>query len=127
MTFDPAASSSSPAPSDPSIEERNWAVGAHLSGFLAAYLALGILGPTIVYFLKGSTAPFVRAHAVEAINFNITALIGIAIGAVLFVVGIGIFLLAAIGIAYLVCTIRGALAARDGKLYRYPMTLRFIS
>jgi uncharacterized Tic20 family protein len=125
MSTDPT--SGIPVSSDPSADDRNWAVIAHLSAFLAAWIALGIIGPTVVYFMKGATAPFVRAHAVEAINFNITALIGILVSVALFFVGIGFITLAVIGIVYLVCTIKGAIAARDGKLYRYPMTIRFIS
>lgn len=125
MTFD--ANPGSPVTPESTPDERNWAVIAHVSGFLAAYVALGIVGPTVVYFLKGSTSPFVRAHAVEAINFNITVLIGIAVSAVLSLVLIGFVTLGIIGVAYIVCTILAALKARDGHLYRYPMTLRLIS
>jgi uncharacterized protein len=111
----------------PTSEERNWGVAAHLSGFVAAYVALGILGPVVVYFIKGQQSSFVRAHAVEAINFNITALIGIVVSAVLMFVLVGFVTIAIIGIVYLVCTIRGAMAASKGQFYRYPMTIRFIN
>jgi len=125
MTFEPGPTNRSDQTL--STEDRNWAAGAHLSGFLAAYVALGIIGPTAVYFLKGSSSPFVRAHAVEAINFNITALIGIFVGGVLVVVGIGFIVLAVIAVIYLVSTILGAMAAQRGELYRYPLTFRFMS
>lgn len=111
----------------PTSEEKNWGVAAHLSSFVAAYVALGILGPVVVYVVKGQQSPFVRTHAVEAINFNITALIAIVVSAALFLVGIGIILLPLVGIVYLVATIRGAIAASNGKSYRYPLTIRFIS
>jgi uncharacterized protein len=115
------------AGAEPTSEEKNWGVAAHLSSFVAAYVALGILGPVVVYFVKGQQSPFVRAHAVEAINFNITALIGIIVSAVLLIVGIGVILLGIIGIVYLITTIRGAMAASKGMTYRYPLTIRFIS
>jgi uncharacterized Tic20 family protein len=115
---------SSPAPTD---DERNWAMLAHLSGFLFAALALGVLGPICVYLIKGEKSQFIRAHAVEAINFNITVLAGLAISGVLTIILIGFFMLAVIGIAYLVLTIKAALCARDGELYRYPFIFRLAS
>lgn len=125
MTNDPTFENPSTASLSP--EDRNWGVFAHLSGFVAAYVALGVLGPAIIYFVKGQSSPFVRAHAVEAINFNLTVLIGIVVGVVLVFVIIGLVLLPVIGIFYLVCTIRGAMAASRGELYRYPLTIRFVS
>jgi uncharacterized Tic20 family protein len=127
MTFDPASGSGIPDPAAVSTDDKNWGVIAHLSGFVCAWFALGIIGPTIVYFLKGQSSPFARAHAVEAVNFNITVLIGLLVSGVLVLVGIGVIFIGIIGILYLVCTILGAMAAKDGKLYRYPVTFRFIS
>jgi len=107
--------------------ERNWAVGAHLSGFLAAYLALGFLGPLVVLLTGGSRSAYVRRHAVEAINFNLSVLLWLAISAILVIVLIGIPMLLAVGGLYVVASIRGAVAASNGAEYRYPFTIRFIS
>jgi uncharacterized protein len=107
--------------------DRNWAVAAHLSGFVAAYIALGFLGPLIVMITEGSRRPFVRRHAVEALNFNLSILLWFAISAVLVLVLIGLVMLVAVGILYLVATILGAMAASRGEDFRYPMTIRFVS
>jgi len=107
--------------------ERNWAVAAHLSSFLAAYLALGLLGPLVVMLVAGPRSAFVRRHAVEALNFNISVLIYLGIAAVLSIVLIGIPMLIAIGVLYLVAVILGALAAGRGEEYRYPLTIRFVN
>ncbi len=120
-------------PQDPpsgamSVEtERNWAMGAHLSAFLAAYVALGLLGPLAVLLLQGNRSAFVRRHAVEALNFNISWLIWIAISVILAFVLIGIFLLIAIGIAYVVLVIMGGRAASRGEEFRYPLTIRLVT
>lgn len=106
--------------------DRNWAVGAHLSAFVAAYVALGFLGPLLVLLARGDRSPFVRQHAVEALNFNITVLIYLAICVVLAFVLIGIPLLIGLGILYLVTVIIGAVRASSGQPYRYPLTIRFI-
>lgn len=108
-------------------EDRNWAVGAHLSAFLAAYVALGFLGPLVVMLVRGDRSPFVRAHAVEALNFNLTVLIYVLICVVLALLLIGFLLLAGLAVLYLIAVISGAMAASQGRAYRYPLTIRFVS
>ena len=116
-----------PLPSMTGAQERNWAVGAHLSGFVAAYLALGFIGPLVVMLTGGSRSAYVRRHAVEALNFNISVLIYLGISAVLSIILIGIPMLLAVGVLHVVASIRGALAAGRGEEYRYPVTIRFVS
>jgi uncharacterized protein len=106
--------------------ERNWAIAAHLSSFLAAYVALGVLGPLVVMLVAGPRSAFVRRHAVEALNFNISVLIYLGISALLMFVLIGFPMAIAVGVLYLVTVIRGALAASRGEEYRYPLTIRFV-
>ena len=108
-------------------EDRNWAVGAHLSAFLAAYIALGFIGPLVVMLIRGDRSPYVRAHAVEALNFNLTVLIYVVICIVLALLLIGFLLLAGLAVLYLVAVISGAIAASQGRAYRYPLTIRFVS
>jgi hypothetical protein len=107
--------------------ERNWAVAAHLSGFVAAFFALGFLGPLIVLLTEGGRSPFVRSHAVEALNFNLSVLVWIVISAMLILVIIGIPMLLGVGLLYIVASIRGAVAASRGDAYRYPLTIRFVN
>lgn len=114
-----------PAPLSPG-SVRLWAMAAHLSGFLAAYVALGFLGPLVVLLAVGNRSPYVRRHAVEALNFNLTWLIYIVVGVILAFLLIGIPILIALGVAYLVLVVLGAVAASDGRDFRYPLTIRFI-
>jgi uncharacterized Tic20 family protein len=116
-----------PLPSMTGAQERNWAVGAHLSGFVAAYLALGFIGPLVVMLTGGSRSAYVRRHAVEALNFNLSVLIYLAVSGVLAIVLIGLPMLVAVGILYVVASIRGAMAASRGEQYRYPLSFRFVS
>jgi uncharacterized protein len=107
--------------------ERNWALAAHLSGFVAASVALGFLGPLVVLFTEGSRSAFVRGHAVEALNFNLSVLIWAVISGILCFVLIGIPMLIGLGVLYLVTSIMGAMAASRGESFRYPLTIRFVS
>ena len=108
-------------------DERTWGTLAHLSGFLAAYVALGFLGPLLVLVTLGNRSAFVRQHAVEALNFNLSVLIYVVVSGILAFVLIGIPMLVAVGVLYLWTTIQAALAANRGEAYRYPLTIRFVS
>ncbi len=121
----PMTGSSRPAPLSQS-DERTWGMIAHLSGFVAAYVALGLIGPAIVLATMGQRSDFVRRHAVEALNFNISVLIYAVVSGVLVFILVGIPMLIALGILYLVTVIQGAMAANRGEEYRYPLTIRFI-
>jgi uncharacterized Tic20 family protein len=101
---------------------------AHLASFAGFFApVLGhIGGPLIVLLVRGDSSPFVSYHAREALNFNITvALLGFVFGVLCFVL-IGFPLLGLLALAWIVLTIVAALAARDGRGYRYPFSLRLI-
>jgi uncharacterized Tic20 family protein len=110
-----------------SSENRNWAMAAHLSAFVGAWVALAFVGPLVVWLIKRDEHPFVEQHAREALNFNLTLLIYIVVAGILALVLIGIPLLIAIGITWLVLTIIAAVRAANGEPYRYPLTIRFVS
>ncbi len=108
-------------------DERNWAMGAHLSSFIALlFFGLSFLGPLTVLLLAGNRSAFVRRHAVEALNFNLSVLLYAAVSIVLMIVLIGIPLFLGLAAMYLVTVIVGTVAAGRGEEYRYPMSLRFV-
>jgi uncharacterized protein len=107
-------------------DQRNWAVASHLSAFLAAFVALSFLGPLIMYFVLRDRGAFVRQHSSEALNFQLTMWIGLIISFPLMLVGIGFLTAGAIGLTMLVCQILAAVAASEGRDYRYPVTIRFV-
>ena len=117
-----------PLPSEPPTEwEKNWAMIAHMGSFVAAWVALGLLAPLFVMLTKGKESAYVRRHAVESLNFQINALIWIAVSVVLFLVLIGIFMLAIYGVYYLIVVILGSVAASQGRRFRYPLIIRFVN
>ena len=113
-------------------EERTWALIAHLSAFAMYLTAVGhLVGPLIVWLVKGKESAFINEHAKEALNFQITiTIIGIVAIIMCFTVilaVIGIPILIALGLYQIVCMIIAAIKANEGVLYRYPLTLRLIS
>ena len=110
----------------PPDQERLWAMLAHLLSFVAAYLFLGFVAPLIVLLVFGSRSAFVRANAVESLNFNLSWLLYGIIAVILAFVLIGFVILIVLGIAYLVLVIVASVKANNGEVYRYPATIRFI-
>ena len=110
-----------------------WAMAAHLSALVALVIGFVFVGPLIVYVLEKDD-PYVRRHAAEALNFNISVTIYAVVGAIvlgvliLLVVGIilAIPLVLAAGIVWLVLVIVGGIRAGNGEDFRYPLTIRFV-
>lgn len=130
--FDPIPGS---APGAIAENERQWAMFAHLSALAALFTGgLGaIIAPLVIWLVKKDTMPFVDDQGKEALNFNITVGIAMAVllalGTILMVILIGfLFYLAAfaLGVAWLVLVIMATIKANEGVRYRYPMTLRLI-
>ena len=97
-------------------------------GMLAQLLGLfaGIIGPLIIYLIKKDESPFVRHHASEALNFNITLLIGMMISLPLMLVLIGFLTFFVIAIAGMVFQIIASIAANNGEWYRFPINIRMV-
>ena len=108
-------------------DQRTWAIATHLSAFVAAFVALSFLGPLIMYTIFKDRGAFIRHHSAEALNFQLTMWIGLIISFPLMFVLIGLFTAGAIAVTMLVCHILAAVAASEGRDYRYPFTIRFVS
>lgn len=109
----------------PSQEARQWAMFCHLAAFLCFVLPFGnLLGPLVVWQLKRETDPFVDQQGKEALNFQITVTIAVAISCLLMLVLIGFVLLGLVSIGALILTIIACVKANEGLDYRYPFTWR---
>jgi uncharacterized Tic20 family protein len=107
---------------------RTWCILAHataLLGFIVPW-AFHILGPLIVWLAKRDESPEVDAHARESLNFQISMLIYNVIAGVLCLVLIGFVLLFILHILNVILVIVASIQASEGKLYRYPLTIRLI-
>lgn len=121
-SFEPSAGGAGPTQ-----EERNWALGAHLSGLLGYVVVVGsVIGPLVIWLVKKEESEYIAEQALEALNFQITIFILSLICAVLALCVVGLLLLFPILVADLVLTIMAAVAASRGEPYRYPFSLRLI-
>jgi hypothetical protein len=102
--------------------DRNIAVLTHLGGIF-----FGFVPALIVWLLKKDDSAYVGAQAREALNFQITMLIGYMIAWVLMFVLVGMLLFPALWIANLVLCILAAAKVSKGEDYQYPFALRLIN
>jgi len=112
----------------PTENERTWGMLAHLSALAGLVVPLFgiVLGPLVVWLAKRDESVFVAAHAKEALNFNISVLLGAIVCMLLMLVFIGVLLGTALFIAWLVMTLVAAIKASEGHPYQYPFSLRLV-
>jgi uncharacterized protein len=111
----------------PTQDERTWGMIAHLSAFAGFVFPFGnIIAPLVIWLARRDQSAFVAAQAKEALNFNISVVLGWIVCGVLVFVFIGILLGVALGIAWLAMTIIAAIKASEGIDYRYPISLRLV-
>ncbi|MBD8898075.1 DUF4870 domain-containing protein [Rhodanobacter sp. DHG33] len=113
-----------PATTEGSSDDRNLAMITHLSGFL-----LSVIVPLIVWLVHKDRADkaYLVREAKEALNFQITVLIGYVVCGVLAVILIGALLGWLLWIANLVLCIIAAVRVSSEGSYRYPFALRLVS
>ena len=95
--------------------------GAAAGVFFSAGL-LGWIAPLVAMLAEGPKSPTVRAHAVEALNFQLTWAIICLVGGTI-TCGFGLIVL---WIVPLIFSIIAGVKASNGEFYRYPATIRFI-
>jgi uncharacterized protein len=104
-------------------DEKTWALIAHFGGAIAGFIA-----PLVALLVKGNESATVKAHSVEALNFQITWGIAFVISVILSVCTLGVlfFLPFLVWAVIVVFSILAGVKANEGQLYKYPMTYRFL-
>ena len=113
-----------PATTEASSDDRNLAMLTHLSGFI-----FSVIVPLIVWLMHKDRADkaYLVKEAKEALNFQITVLIGYVICWILTVIVIGALLTPLLWLFNLVfCIIAAVKVSSDGN-YRYPFALRLVN
>lgn len=111
-------------PSAYTNDDKNLAMLTHLSGFI-----LSIIVPLVVWLIHKDkpTKAYLVTEAKEALNFQITVLIGYVICWVLTIILIGAFLQFVLWILNIVFCVIAAVKVSQSGSYRYPFALRLIS
>ncbi|GAA4020746.1 DUF4870 domain-containing protein [Actimicrobium antarcticum] len=107
--------------STPEKDDCNMAMLAHLLGIFT-----GFLGALVIWLVKKDSSAYVAQEAAEALNFQITVLIGYVICGVLTFILIGLIAFPLLYVVNIVFCLLGAVAASKGTGYRYPFIVRLI-
>lgn len=104
-------------------DEKTWVLLAHFGG-----IVLGFIAPLITFLVKGNESPTVRAHSLQALNFQITWAIATLVAFILSVVTCGVlfFLPIVTWVVIIVFSIIAGIKANEGVLYKYPMSIELI-
>lgn len=118
---EPAASQ---PPAGDNASDRNLAMLTHLSGII-----LSVIVPLIVWLVNKDNPDkaYLTTEAKEALNFQITILIGYIISWILIVILIGALLSFVVWILDIVFCVLAAIAVSNKGTYRYPFALRLIN
>ncbi|MEY4446542.1 MAG: hypothetical protein RL444_1655 [Verrucomicrobiota bacterium] len=111
-----------PADPIPTQDEKNLALIMHV----LSLVGFSLIGPLIVWLIKKDESAFIDKQGRELLNFQISLLIYVLICIPLCFILIGIPMLFAVGIASLILTIIGLIRATEGKIYRFPLTIRML-
>lgn len=102
----------------PTSDEKTLALISHIITIVSSFIA-----PLIIYLVKKDESAFIAHHAKESLNFQITVFIVVMLCIISIV---GILLLWLVGIFVFILVIVATIRASEGKLYKYPFTIRFI-
>jgi uncharacterized Tic20 family protein len=116
-TKDLLGDESTPA-TPPTSDEKTMGILAHILAVVA-----GFVGPLIIYLVKKDESAYVREHAKESLNFQLTVLI---VCIILAITIIGILLIWVVGILNVVLIIIATIKASEGKMYKYPFSFKLV-
>ena len=109
------------------IQEKNWAMGCHLIAFVGFVIPFGnVIGPLVIWLIKKDESAFVDDQGKESLNFQISITIYFLASIFLSLFLIGIPLLLAVGVFFIVMVIIGGVKASNGEKYRYPLCIRLV-
>ena len=117
---DPSLPPGYPAPASP--DEKTLAIVMHL----LCLIGFPIIGPLVVWLLKKDQSPYIDAQGRELLNFQISYAIYLFLATLLLFVLIGFAVLPVVGLAMAIFIVIGIVRATEGKVYRFPMTIRFL-
>jgi uncharacterized Tic20 family protein len=110
-------------------DDRTWGSLSHLTALSGLIIPFGsVLAPLIIWRTRGRRASFVGDQALESLNFNISVSLAFVVClALVWVLFIGILMITALVIYWIVMTVLATIKAAEGESYRYPINLRLIT
>ncbi len=110
-----------------SAEERQWAILLHASGYVCLLLIpfANVICPFVLWLLKKEESEFLDRNGRNAVNFQLTWTIGLAVAFSTIGAGVGVILFPVGVVAWLLLMGVGAYKASEHEAYDYPLTYGF--
>ena len=108
------------------LEPKIWNTLMHLSQLLT-WTVLGIAAPIIMWLVSKDESRDANRHGLMILNWLLSSLIYALISGILCMVVIGIPMLLVLIALNIIFPIIGAIQASSGKLWEYPLTIRFFN
>jgi uncharacterized Tic20 family protein len=105
----------------PTQDDKTLAILTHLSGIF-----FSIVVPLIVWLTAKDTKPWLAEQSKEALNFQITVLIGYIVSSALMIVLVGFITFLIVWALSVILSIVAAVRVSQGADFHYPFTLRLI-
>ncbi|THG28828.1 DUF4870 domain-containing protein [Naasia lichenicola] len=102
-------------------DQRLYSTLLHIAGIFFSWLS-ALIG----YLLLKDRGGFIRDHARQELNWQLTVTGALIVSYILFFLVIGFFTLIAVYILAIVFGILSAMAANRGEHYRFPLAIQFI-
>jgi hypothetical protein len=105
--------------------ENLWAAALHLSQFLGYLIPLAGLAAPIILWQTKKESPLIDRHGRVVMNWILSQILWWVVSFVLCFVLVGIPMLWVFGVLVIVFPIIGAIRAYEGRVWSYPLTIRF--
>lgn len=116
----------------PNAQEKQWKLILHLSALVGAVIPFGgnVIAPLVVWLIKKVEIPALETEGRKVLNFQISYLIYMLAAALVFSVTSCLMVTAllpiAVGIAWLIFTIIGAIKVSNDEPYTFPLSLKLL-
>lgn len=111
-------------------EERTWAMLAHGAALAAMVFSAGLLGfvgSLVIFWLYKDRGPFVRAHAANSLNIQITMAFWMVVAIpLILLLGLGLLILLVAPVIAAVLHVVGLVKAANGQWWNPPLTPRLV-
>lgn len=110
-----------------SAATRHWAAAMHASALIGFLIPFGnVLAPLALWLIARRRSAYVDEQGREALNFHLSIVLYLLVGAVLLLVPPGLVIILAAGALMLAMPIVAAVRAARSEVVHYPLSIRFL-
>ena len=114
----------------PRSDERMWAMGCHLAGFLGFLIpvpGISVVGPLVLWLARRDESAFVEDQGRAALNFQVTiAVLYLFSWPLVPLLGLGLLTMGLVVLMDAAFILVASIRASSGESYRYPFSMHLV-